>query len=143
MRRSPLPRFKFKLAPKDLFFNEGEKRLFLLSLKILGILAGVALLSLLIVLILTGITRAEQPAAPVLSQAPLDPTRQNLDLSQFRYRDKIEELLKPAWRPWRPRVPRWTEEMVDRFWIAPQEIELEKLQQINDNNLERLLQKLR
>jgi hypothetical protein len=44
--------------------------------------------------------------------------------------------------PYRPRLPRWSEETVRTFWIPPRRIATEILRSLNDQNVRRLFEKV-
>jgi hypothetical protein len=42
--------------------------------------------------------------------------------------------------PFRPRLERWSAEMVGKYWIPPRDIAIDVLVSVNDENMRRLLQ---
>ena len=45
--------------------------------------------------------------------------------------------------PFRPRLPRWSRENVERFWVSPRQIAIETIGAINDRNTESMLEKVK
>jgi hypothetical protein len=48
----------------------------------------------------------------------------------------------PRYVPFRPRLSRWSGEVVGKYWIPPRQITIELLQAANDQNMRRLLEKV-
>ncbi|MGD0725714.1 MAG: hypothetical protein ABSB63_09130 [Spirochaetia bacterium] len=48
----------------------------------------------------------------------------------------------PHYVPFRPRLARWSAEVVGKYWIPPRQITLEVLQAANDQNMRRLFEKV-
>ncbi len=46
----------------------------------------------------------------------------------------------PQYVPYRPRLPKWNQELVQKYWVDPREIVKEVVGSINDRNMEQLFQ---
>lgn len=68
--------------------------------------------------------------------SPLSPT-------DFLFADESDRLKSPSTTRYRTPADEWTQEEIDRFWIPPQEIGLEWLQEEADGEIERLLHTIR
>ena len=143
-----------KLRPnvkkEDFFFNQKEKKVFLLVVRTGAIVVGACLVLLILIGGITSSLRtvarggeviAEQAASP----PPLDfeePEAKipRLTLSDFMLSGDSERLLEPEITLFRERTGRWDEELINRFWVPPARIGLEKLRELNDKNIERLFE---
>jgi hypothetical protein len=116
------------------------------------IIAGAALLAFVITLVVVASSsgaRARRVAAEVAAERlqhekPPALTPEELALTP-------EDFLLPSFEPvarsleyvpYRPRLQRWNPELVDKYWIAPRDIAQEIVGSINDQNMQRLFQKV-
>jgi hypothetical protein len=54
---------------------------------------------------------------------------------------RIEPLVKtPQYEPFRPRLVRWSPQMVEKFWIAPRDIAIEIVSSLNDQRIRHLFE---
>jgi hypothetical protein len=114
--------------------------------------AGAALLSFVITLaIVASGTRGRLRNAEAAQRAEIARTRKAPALSSEELSLAAEDFLlpglktldtSPTYTPFRPRLPRWSRQMVAAWWISPREIALEIVASINDTNMERLLEKV-
>jgi len=72
---------------------------------------------------------------PVLSAAELELTPDDFLLPPAPTVDT-----RLSYVPFRPRLERWSAEMVGKYWIPPRDIAIDILKSVNDANMERLLQ---
>ena len=114
------------------------------------IVAGVALLAFVVTLVVMASSyggRARRRAQearqelertrtpPVLSAAELELTPDDFLLPPAPTVDT-----RLSYVPFRPRLERWSAEMVGKYWIPPRDIAIDILKSVNDANMERLLQ---
>jgi len=116
------------------------------------IVAGAALLSFVITLSIVAsgargrlrsaeaaqraeIARMQEP--PALSAEELSLTADDFLLPELTTLET-----SPTYTPFRPRLQRWSRQMVAAYWISPREIALEIIASINDANMQRLLEKV-
>jgi hypothetical protein len=79
------------------------------------------------------IERTQKP--PALSAEELSLTPDDFLLPQ------IEPLVKaPQYEPFRPRLARWSPEMVGKYWIAPRDIAVEIIASLNDQRIRHLFE---
>ncbi|HEY9593860.1 MAG TPA: hypothetical protein VHE79_05245 [Spirochaetia bacterium] len=116
------------------------------------VIAGVALLSFVITLVVVAASsgaRARRVAAaaaaerqqnakpPLFSPEELAITADDFILPASPATDRSLDYV-----PYRPRLPRWSRELVDAYWVPPSDIAAEIVGTINDQNMERLFQKV-
>jgi hypothetical protein len=44
--------------------------------------------------------------------------------------------------PWRPRTDRWTQEMINQYWVDPRQVAADIVSAVNDQAMETLFQKV-
>ena len=79
--------------------------------------------------------RAQKPAALSPEERALTPEDFLLPLPQYPEK-------KAQYVPFRPRLTRWTAETAGTYWIPPRQITLDILQTANDQNIQRLFEKV-
>jgi hypothetical protein len=107
------------------------------------------LLSVLVTLLLllrgSGATAAAQAGNPVVvptgdSGGVSDQRRERgLDLHDLIIEPQDSAPTGPAY-PFRPRLQRWSDEQVARYWIPPKDVALEIVSAENDRRIEEMLQ---
>jgi hypothetical protein len=116
---------------------------------VLGV-AGVAVLALVITLAVVSSAangrarRAAAQAAEESARAKKKPllTMEELALGAEDFilppLDRPEKKLEYV--PFRPRLTRWSAELVAKYWVAPRDVAAEIVQAINDRRMQRLFQ---
>lgn len=49
----------------------------------------------------------------------------------------------PDYYPFRPRLPRWSRENAERFWVPPRQIVIQTIGALNDKNMEQMFEKVK
>jgi hypothetical protein len=76
-----------------------------------------------------------------LQAPPLTPQELSLQPGDF--------MLAPAasapaqgYVPWRPKTERWTQEMINQYWVDPREVAVDIVSAVNDQAMETLFEKV-
>ncbi len=145
-----MPEFGPPFKKKDFFFNDRDKRLFLIALRVAGGLAVLCLAAL--------IAAAVTPRPQTASHAPVaaapggtgEPESAGpsltaggelslpMSLSSFVLPDDLETGLEPEYEIFLPRTGKWDRKTIERYWVPPAGIGLEKLRKVNDKNIENM-----
>ncbi|HEQ72161.1 MAG TPA: hypothetical protein ENN69_06705 [Spirochaetia bacterium] len=139
---------------EDFFFNDREKRLFFLALKIVLGVVGVAVVVVIIAFVAGGAARSEStamdlpnaqasPLGAVLNAETESGFTKPLGISAFLIPDDRLERVSPDHYIFREHVGVWTQEMVDRYWIRPSQIGLENLTRRNDKQIKELFESVK
>ena len=72
---------------------------------------------------------------PVLSADELEITPEDYMIPDLAPARKPQQFT-----PYRPRLQRWSQELVQKYWVDPREIMKEIVGSINDRNMEQLFQ---
>jgi hypothetical protein len=139
-----------KFKKEDFFFDQKEKKVFLLVVRIAAVTVGCALILLLIFGGIIGAVRAvsgeKRPAAAetvieIHEEAKTPATRnQRLTLNDFILPSITEKMYETEMELYRERTGRWDDDTIEKFWVPPTRIGLEKLRELNDKNIERLFE---
>jgi len=70
-------------------------------------------------------------------------SRHELRVSDLEIPEEYVEHALPDWYVYRPRLSQWNGEQVKRFWVDPQEVELERLSRQNDERMRALFEPVR
>jgi hypothetical protein len=142
------------LKGEDFFFDKQEKRVFIWVVRVTAIAGGACLMVVFFAALLTGTIRslARGPGGPAaeVREAPetapqavereAQPERARLTLSNFILPAPEESLGRTDVPPFRERSQSWDRKEIERFWVPPERIGLEKLRKLNDKNIERLFE---
>jgi hypothetical protein len=153
-----MPKRGLPFKKEDFFFNDRDKRLFVVALRVVALAAAVCLVVLVVVAIARGASRQEGAARPSATEtsppsaaetaapagtgegtAAVDESgklTERMSLSSFVIPDEAERLFEPEHAPLRQRMGAWDRKMIDRFWVPPMKIGLENLKKLNDKNIE-------
>lgn len=114
------------------------------------VIAAVSVLAVIVTLLILGARtgarerRAAQSAAQAQAQAQAQTAQaanaasQALTLEDFILPEAPGPLQLPDYYPFRPRLPRWSREQADRFWISPRQVAVDLVSAVNDRNMEEL-----
>ena len=114
------------------------------------VIAGVALLAFVITLVVLASasgTRARKASRDLLAAQAPPVTSSALHPEDFGI--TAEDFLRPAvaavdtgleYTPFRPRLSRWTPELISKYWISPRQIATEIVGSLNDQNMRRLFE---
>ena len=108
--------------------------------EVLIIAAGAVIAVIVTLLILGGSSRArerrtaEQAMEAQGRQAPA--AREELALEDFLLPVSRPAQNLPEYYPFRPRMQKWSRELVDRFWVSPRQVAVGVIGVVNDRNME-------
>ena len=108
--------------------------------EVLVIAAGAVIAVIVTLLILSGSSRARQRR--MASQAvetqgkPASAAREDLTLEDFVLPEAQPAQTFPEYYPFRPRMQKWSRELVDRFWVSPRQVAVQVIGVVNDRNME-------
>ena len=112
--------------------------------------AGVALLAFVITLIVLASAagaRARKQARDLLTETA--PSIASPALHPEDFGITADDYLRPSvaavdtalqYVPFRPRMSRWTPELISKYWISPRQIATEIVASLNDQNIRRLFE---
>ncbi|MBN1524774.1 MAG: hypothetical protein JW904_09835 [Spirochaetales bacterium] len=145
------------LEKEDFFFNDNEKNLFFLVIKIgAAVVLGIVLVSILVIILVPRPSSAPAEVIPSgeeerrlqdqLSGKNTEPELTNsrrsvikrLELFSFVIPEAEQQSLEPSFYLFRTPLPRWDDLLVSRFWIDPNEIGIDTLSKENDKNIREL-----
>ncbi len=140
------------LKGEDFFFDKKEKKVFIGVVRVTAGAGGACLMVLFFTAALAGTIRslvkgpvepaavAQESPAPQAVEREAQPERTRLTLSNFILPAPEESLGRTDVPPFRERSERWDRKEIERFWVPPERIGLEKLRKLNDKNIERLFE---
>ena len=74
------------------------------------------------------------------SMAPIDHSRDVLQ--NIKVPEKYKKLYEKKWKPFRPQYERWTGEMMQPYWIEPEELVKEELEKQSDREIAEFFEKI-
>jgi hypothetical protein len=88
--------------------------------------------------------REEQRAEQARARRPPALAEEEMTLSpeDFLLPDLRAPQAEPVYVPYRPRVQRWNAQIAGAYWVAPRQIAIDIIAAINDQAMQRLLEKV-
>ncbi|MBN2353967.1 MAG: hypothetical protein JXD23_15445 [Spirochaetales bacterium] len=138
---------------KDFFFGDRDRRLFRIAVLVTGGAAVLCFAALITAAITAANPRIPAAKAPPAAEAPgakSEPTPAGpslteggelsvtMSISSFVMPDDFETSLEPEYVMFRPRTGKWDRKEIERYWVPPARIGLEKLEEVNDKNIKRM-----
>ena len=105
------------------------------EVKLIAIGVGAATLLAIAISVTISLARNRSKSVAVRPQAPYE-----LRVSDLEIPEEYVEFALPDWYVYRPRLSQWNAEQVRRFWVDPQEVELERLSRQNDERMRALFE---
>ncbi len=106
-----------------------------------GVLAAVVTLIVLVASFNAQERRASRPEAAV--RTGTGPAQAELSVDDFLLPSVHPVDAVPDYYPFRPRLPRWSRENVEKFWVSPRQIATDAIGTINDRNMESIFEKVK
>ena len=105
------------------------------------IAAGAVIAVIVTLLILSGSSRARErrlasQVAAEEGRPAAASAREELALEDFLLPEARPAQSLPEYYPFRPRLQRWSREIVDKFWVSPRQVAVEVIGVVNDRNME-------
>jgi hypothetical protein len=133
--------FTLKVKKEDFFFNQKEKRLFFLFIRIGIGLVGLCVLVFIVVSIVRAIPPPrveEKQETPAFSLNESGGVNKPMSLNAFVIPDESKNELAPQYYLFKTILGKWDQKMVAKYWISPSQIGLENLKKMNDKNIEKM-----
>ncbi len=73
-------------------------------------------------------------------QPLLSPDELSITPEDYMIPDLTPAPTSPQYTPYRPRLQKWNQELVQKYWVDPREIAKEIVGSINDRNMDQLFQ---
>jgi len=112
------------------------------------LIAALALASAVVTLIVLTISfnarerRAPDEASDIHGRGTIAQAKDELSFDDFILPAAPQADKPVEYYPFRPRLPRWTKENMDKFWVSPRQIATDTIGIINDRNMESFFEKV-
>lgn len=120
-----------------LFKNDKEKKIFIIYIVSLTIIALILALLLIVIPRSQGISHPQQELP---EEQGINYQTKTLILSDFIILDVWQDMFKPQYLLFRRRLKKWEQEQVAKYWIPPRTVGIEILTNLNDKNIRELLE---
>ncbi len=77
-----------------------------------------------------------------LQAPPLTPQELSLAADDFMLDPTPSAPSEQGYIPWRPRTERWTQEMINQYWVDPRQVAVDIVSAVNDQSMETLFEKV-
>ena len=77
-----------------------------------------------------------------LQAPPLTPQELSLAADDFMLEPSPAAPKELEYIPWRPRTERWTQEMINQYWVDPRQVAIDIVSAVNDRAMETLFEKV-
>jgi hypothetical protein len=110
------------------------------ELRLIGLVVGSVTVLSVVVATLVSLSRTPAPPRDV---PPVTTPRFELSVSDLAFPDELRDITFSEWLVFRPPLDRWNREQIERFWIDPELIRLERLEAENDEKILRIFETVR